>query len=120
MAVGEKKFVFIPVPFLDSSNEPCWERSTFQSTYSCFGAKSEKHIQNEFLRAQMEIDISEMGVEHAVEVKLVSRTPLPSPNVNLVPIFFVFFSSYRQQLIIAVTRFIARYVRLTVIYHPLI
>lgn len=54
----------------------------------------------------MEIDISEMGVEHAVEVKLVSRTPLPSPNVNLVPIFF---SSYRQQLIIAVTRFIARY-----------
>lgn len=94
MAVGEKNNYFLS-RFLSLTlvTNHVGNDLPFRSTYSCFGAKSEKHIQNEFLRAQMQIDISEMGVELAVEVKLVSRTPLPSPNVNLVPIFFFFISA---------------------------
>lgn len=56
--------LLITVSFLDPSGDPCWERCTVQITTA--SAVSEKHKPKQTTRVKIEVEIFEVGVEHAV------------------------------------------------------
>ena len=76
----EWTITLIPGSFLDPNGNPCRDQSIFQIIASM--AQNQKNIAKRVARAEVELEISGMGLEHAVEAKLV---PEHQPH----PVFFL-------------------------------